>query len=89
MSKLLRSKVQPKPNINIDNINHDEEVSKNFWSYCKPVALKVLTSLIRDRIYSFLASNNYIESEIQKGFVPGVSSTYEHTANLSYVINHV
>ena len=88
MSKLLRSKVQPKPNINIDNINHDEEVSKNFWSYCKPVALKVLTSLIRDRIYSFLASNNYIESEIQKGFVLGMSGTYEHIANLSYLINH-
>ena len=35
MSKLLRSKVQPTPNVNIDNINHDEEVSKNFWSYCK------------------------------------------------------
>ena len=35
VSKLLRSKVQPKPNANMDNINHDEEVSKNFWSYCK------------------------------------------------------
>ena len=34
MSKLLRSKVQPTPNANIDNINH-EEMSKNFWSYCK------------------------------------------------------
>ena len=64
VSKLLRSKVQPKPNVNIDNINHDEEVSKDFWSFCKPVALKVLTSLIRDRIYTFLASNNYIEGEI-------------------------
>ena len=35
VSKLLRSKVQPTPNVNIDNINHDEEESKNFWSYCK------------------------------------------------------
>ena len=54
----------------------------------EPVALKVLTSLIRDRIYSFLASNNYIETEIQEGFVPGMSGTYEHIANLSYLINH-
>ena len=54
----------------------------------EPLALKVLTSFIRDRIYSFLASNNYIESEIQKGFVPGMSGTYEHIANLSYLINH-
>ena len=54
----------------------------------EPVALKVLTSLIRERIYSFLASNNYIETEIQKGFVPGMSGTYEHIANLSYLINH-
>ena len=41
----------------------------------EPVALKVLTSLIRDWIYSFLASNNYLENEIQKGFVPGMSDT--------------
>ena len=44
--------------------------------------------MIRDRIYSFLASNNYIKSEIQKGFVPGMSGTYEHITNLSYLINH-
>ena len=55
----------------------------------EPAALKVLTSLIQDRIYSFLASNSYIESEIQKGFVPGMSGTYENIANLSHLINHV
>ena len=30
----------------------------------EPVALKILTSLIRDRIYYFLASDSDIESEI-------------------------
>ena len=54
----------------------------------EPVALKVLTSLIRDRIYSFLASNSYIESEIQKGLVLRMSGTYEHIAKLSHLIKH-
>ena len=54
----------------------------------EPVALRVLTSLIRDRIYSFVASINCIENEIRKGFAPGMSGTYEHIANHSYLINH-
>ena len=52
------------------------------------IIIKALTLLIRDRIYSFLVSKNYIESDIQKGFVPGMSGIYEHIANLSYPINH-
>ena len=69
--------------------NGDTNDASNFRPITlEPVALKVLTLLIRDRIYSFLASNNYIESEIQKSSVPGMSGTYEHIANLSYLINH-
>ena len=53
----------------------------------QPVWLKILTSLTRDRIYQFLVQNGYTERHIQKGFVPGLSGTFEHTANLSYIIN--
>ena len=53
----------------------------------QPVCLKILTSLTRDRIYQFLGQNGYIERPIQKGFVPGLSGTFEHTANLSNIIN--
>ena len=52
------------------------------------VALKIFTSLIRDRMYTFLIKNEYIESNIHKGFVPGMSGTYEHLANLTHIINH-
>ena len=54
----------------------------------QPVLAKIYSSLIRNRIYQFLYSNNYIESKIQKGFWKGLSGTIEHTELLSYVINH-
>ena len=34
----------------------------------EPVIAKALTSLIRNRIYAFLCKNQYIETNIQKGF---------------------
>ena len=61
----------------------------NFRPIClEPVLLKVLPSLIRNRIFNFVCSNGFIESEIQKGFWPGISGTTEHTELLSYIINH-
>ena len=51
------------------------------------VLLKVFTSLLRDRIYGFLQENNYIECQIQKGFIQRLSGTLEHTYNLSYLID--
>ena len=49
--------------------------------------LKEFTSLIRDRMYSFLVANKYIKTNIQKGLVPGMTGPYEHIVNLSYAIN--
>ena len=31
--------------------------------------------------------NNFIEHEIQKGFTPRISGTFEHTAQMAYIIN--
>ena len=53
----------------------------------EPVIVKVFTSLIRNRIYSFISKNNYIESHIQKGFWQGISGTVEHTELMSYLID--
>lgn len=47
------------------------------------VPLKVLTSCLRNAIFNFLAANNYIEQEIQKG----LSGTFEHTAQMADIIN--
>ena len=54
----------------------------------EPVTAKGFTSLIRNRIYSFISKNNYIESHIQKGFWQGISGTVEHTELLSYLIDN-
>jgi flagellar biosynthesis chaperone FliJ len=37
-------------------------------------------------MYEFLSKNNFIENRIQKGFTPGMSGTFEHTAHLAYLI---
>ena len=51
------------------------------------IPLKVFTSCLRNEIYSFLASNNFIEHTIQKGFTPNLSGTLEHTAQMADIIN--
>ena len=51
------------------------------------VPLKVFTSCLRNAIFNFLSANNYIEQEIQKGFTPGLSGTFEHTAQMADIIN--
>ena len=52
------------------------------------VPLKILTSLIRNKMFSFLSENKYVEHEVQKGFTPKVSGTLEHTSQMTYLINH-
>ena len=49
--------------------------------------LKVFTSCLGNAIFNFLVANNYIEREIQKGFTPGLSGTFEHTAQMADIIN--
>ena len=51
------------------------------------VPLKIFTSCLRNSIFNFLAVNNFIEHEIQKGFTPGLSGTLEHTAQMANIIN--
>ena len=53
----------------------------------EPVMLKVFTSVIRKKIFKFVRDNNYIETNIQKGFWPGLSGTVEHTELLNYLLN--
>ena len=51
------------------------------------IPLKVFTSCLRNAVYSFLASNNFVERNIQKGFTPNLSGTLEHTAQMADIIN--
>ena len=54
----------------------------------KTVTLKILTFALRNKVFQPLSSNSYIETKSQKGFVHGISSTFEHTSDLAYVINN-
>ena len=38
-------------------------------------------------MFSYLSSNNYLEHKIQKGFLPKLSGTFEHTDQMEQVIN--
>ena len=51
------------------------------------VPLKTFTSCIRDSLFSYLSSNNYIEHKIQKGFLPKLTGTFEHTSQMAHVIS--
>ena len=54
----------------------------------EPVFLNVFTCLVRNRILAFLKGNDYVEHNIQKGFLPKISGTYEHTLQLAQIIRH-
>ena len=51
------------------------------------VPLKIFTSCLRDTMYAFLQANGFIEHRIQKGFLPKLSGTFEHIAQMANVIN--
>ena len=38
-------------------------------------------------MFAFLQANGFIEHEIQKGFLPQLTVTFEHTAQMANVIN--
>jgi len=52
----------------------------------QPCLYKVFSSIYRDRLQSFLNSNRYLNTNIQKGFVGGVEGVLEHTALLDYIM---
>ena len=54
----------------------------------EPASLKILTSLLRNRVLTYLNNNQFIESHHQKGFMPGMTGTFEHIAEMCLIINH-
>ena len=51
------------------------------------VPVKIFTSCLRDSMFAFLKANDFIDNEIQKSFLPKISGTFEHTAQMANVIN--
>ena len=46
----------------------------------------MFTSVLRNRLFEYVKNNNYIECCIQKGLVPKMSGSFEHTALLAHLI---
>ena len=53
----------------------------------KSVPLKIFTACIRDTSFNFIMRNNSIDCKLQKGLMPNVSGTFEHTAHMTHTIN--
>ena len=47
-----------------------------------------MTSLIRNRLFSFVLNNKFVECNIQKGFWAGISGTIEHTELITHLIQN-
>ena len=47
---------------------------------------KILSTILKNRIYDFLDKNGYIDRKIQKGFWPKVDGVSEHTEQLTHII---
>ena len=66
----------------------DPNLPENFRPITlQSVPLKVFTSSLRNAMFSYLLANNFIEHNIQKGFTAHISGTFEHTAQMAYIIN--
>ena len=50
------------------------------------IPLNVFTSALRNKVFVFLMKNNYIETSVQRGFMPGMSRSFEHAAHLAHLI---
>ncbi len=51
------------------------------------IPLKIFTACIRDAIFEFAMKNKYIDCDLQKGFLPKISGTFEHTSHMAHIIN--
>ena len=52
----------------------------------QPVFYKILSSIYRNRLFTYLQSNNYIDKKLQKGFWPGCEGISEHTNLLTHIM---
>ena len=52
----------------------------------QPVLYKIYAAVIRNRLYSYLEDNGYVDKHVQKGFWPSVDGVYEHTQMLAHMM---
>ena len=77
VKKLIKKKLQKKM----------QKLFRKQWT--DPTHLRrVMTSLIRNRLFSYVLNNNFIECDIQKRFWTGMSGKIEHTELLTHIIKN-
>jgi hypothetical protein len=54
----------------------------------QPVLGNFLNACIRNKLWSFLDSNNLINTKTQKGFWPGIAGTTEHVELMKYLLKN-
>ena len=87
MEKLKHPVCLEKGSYRIIYKNDDHLNPKNFRPITlENVFLKVDTSFIRNWTFEYLKANDYIECRVQKGFIPKIRVTIEHTQQLAYII---
>ena len=87
-TEVLRSNILPAEWTKVDTIL----IHKRVTPIClncgpitlEPVSLKPFASLLRNRVFMYLINNQFIESRYQKGFMPGMSGTFEHITDESH-----
>ena len=52
----------------------------------QPILYKILASVVRNRLYSYLEENNYLDKNVQKGFWPTMDGVSEHTEMLTHLL---
>ena len=71
---------------------HKKGVNTNLGNFrpitLEPVFAKYLHHGLRNRMYKHLCENEYVETNIQKGFWSGISGTIKYNLHLTYLINH-
>ena len=71
---------------------HKKDSNKNPSNFrpitLQPILSKICTAIIRNRIFTFVLQNKYIETNLQERFWEKVSGCIEHTERLTYLINY-
>ena len=69
---------------------HKKDSTRAPANFCpitlQSILLKVFTSGVQYKLFVYLMKNNYIETNVQKGFAQGMTGTYENTAQLAHII---
>ena len=60
------------------------ELQTNYLGSSK---FKNIWPLLRNRVFTYSINNQYIETHYQKHFIPGLSGTLGHIAEMSHIIN--